>query len=98
MIDRIISVKLKERSYSYRATFEVDEDGRYVAECPAIEGCYTEGRTLDEAVEMMRDALKLSIESRLLLGEDVPEVEYKRHRPTSMVLGEFSIRFTTASS
>ena len=73
MIERIISVKVEGKSYSYRATFEVDEDGRYVAECPAIEGCYTEGRTIDEAVEMMKDALILSIESRLEIGEAVSE-------------------------
>lgn len=78
---KLLSVKVNGETYTYRVVFEIDEDGRYVAECPAIEGCYTEGRTLDEAVEMMKDALQLSIESRILLGEDVPEVEYERKRP-----------------
>ena len=95
---KLLSVEIGNRRYTYRAVFQRDEDDRIVVECPALEGCYTEGRTLDEAIEMIKDALKLSIESRLLLGEDVPEVEYKRHRPARMVLGELSFRFTTASS
>jgi antitoxin HicB len=72
MISRIISVKVDNKSYKYRVTFEPDEDGRIVADCPAIEGCFTEGLTLDEAIEMIKDAMVLSIESRIEVGELVP--------------------------
>ena len=63
MLERLISVVVNGDTYKYRVTFEPDEDGRIVADCPAIKGCYTGGRTLEEAIEMMKDALIVSIES-----------------------------------
>jgi predicted RNase H-like HicB family nuclease len=72
MTEKLISVVVNGRRYKYRVTFEPDEDGQIVADCPAIDGCYTGGRTLEEAIEMIKDALKLSIESRIEVGELVP--------------------------
>jgi len=95
MIARLISVKVNGRTYKYRVTFEPDEDGRIVADCPAIKGCYTEGRTLEEAIEMMKDALEVSIESLIEVGDIIPEVEYQRTRPKRMIFGrrENSFRY-----
>ena len=64
-----MSVKVRGKTYKYEVIFESDENGRFVADCPAIEGCYTEGLTLDEAVEMMKDALRVSIESLIETDE-----------------------------
>ena len=33
---------------------EKDEDGFYVVECPVFSGCYTQGKTLDEALKWIR--------------------------------------------
>ena len=38
-------------------TLENDEDGWYVAECPAIPGCVSQGRTEKEALANIRDAI-----------------------------------------
>jgi predicted RNase H-like HicB family nuclease len=35
--------------YEFTVVVERDEDGRYVAICPALQGCYTEGETEEEA-------------------------------------------------
>jgi len=95
MIERLISVDVNGRTYKYRVTFEPDEDGRIVADCPAIEGCFTEGLTLNEAIEMVKDAMILSIESRIELGEPIPEVEYKKksYRPKRMRIGNRRIDY-----
>ena len=69
---KLISVKVGGKKYTYRAVFERDEDGRIVVECPALEGCYTEGQTIEEAVEMIEDALQLTIESYLEEGDELP--------------------------
>lgn len=61
------------KNYRYTVVLERDEDGRYIAICPALQGCYTEGRTKKEALEMIRDAIHLHIESRLERGEPLPE-------------------------
>ena len=34
------------------------EDGQWVAECPSLPGCITQGRTREEAIENARDAIQ----------------------------------------
>ncbi len=75
---RLISVVVDARRYTYRAVFERDEDGRIVVECPALEGCFTEGETVEEAFEMMKDALQVTVESYIEDGDELPQVEYER--------------------
>ncbi len=41
-----------------------DEEGWYVAECPAIPGCVSQGRTLDEALENIHEAAELCMQVR----------------------------------
>jgi predicted RNase H-like HicB family nuclease len=43
---------------NFRVTIEPDEDGIYVAECPALPGCVSEGRTRDEAIANIQTAIK----------------------------------------
>jgi len=43
---------------------EKDEDGFYVAECPVFEGCYSQGRTLDEALKNIRKVIHLVLEEK----------------------------------
>ena len=40
------------------------EDGWYIAECPALPGCVSQGRTLKEALKNIREAIELSLETR----------------------------------
>jgi predicted RNase H-like HicB family nuclease len=35
--------------YEFTVVIDQDEDGRFVAICPALQGCYTEGETEEEA-------------------------------------------------
>ena len=43
---------------------EKDEDGFYVVECPLLEGCYSQGKTLDEALKNIREVIKLILEEK----------------------------------
>jgi len=45
-----------------------DEDGVWIAECPSIPGCVTQGQTKDEALENIKEAMKLCLEVRAELG------------------------------
>jgi len=49
-------------------TLERDETGMVVAECPAIPGCVSQGRTEDEAVENVREAIQACLEARAANG------------------------------
>jgi predicted RNase H-like HicB family nuclease len=51
---------------------ESDEDGYFVS-CPALQGCYSQGETCEEALENIRDAVWLHLEDRLANGEEIPE-------------------------
>ena len=63
----------------FLVTLERDEQDWIVAECPALPGCVTQGRTADEALRNIREAIELSLETRrahgLPLAIDVVEVE-----------------------
>jgi len=41
------------------------EEGRYCAEVPDLPGCFTEGDTLDELTENVREAISLYLEDHL---------------------------------
>jgi predicted RNase H-like HicB family nuclease len=53
------------------AIVEKDRVG-YVASCPQLQGCYTQGRTYEEVVRNIRDAIRLHLEDRLASGESLP--------------------------
>ncbi|PKN00011.1 MAG: type II toxin-antitoxin system HicB family antitoxin [Elusimicrobia bacterium HGW-Elusimicrobia-2] len=40
---------------------EKDEDGWFVATCPSLQGCVSQGRTEKEAVKNIREAIKLHL-------------------------------------
>ena len=46
------------------------DDDWYVAECPSLPGCVSQGRTQQEAIENIREAIELSLEVRA--EESVP--------------------------
>jgi antitoxin HicB len=41
----------------FRIIIEADEDGVFVAECPSLPGCISQGATRPEAVENIKDAI-----------------------------------------
>ncbi|WP_321418550.1 type II toxin-antitoxin system HicB family antitoxin [uncultured Methanomethylovorans sp.] len=46
------------KKYTLPVVIEKDED-RYFAMCPALEGCYSQGDTYEEALENIKDAIRL---------------------------------------
>jgi predicted RNase H-like HicB family nuclease len=49
-------------------TLERDETGTIVAECPAIPGCVSQGKTEDEALAGIREAIQVCLEARAANG------------------------------
>jgi len=43
---------------------ERDEDGYYVGEVPQLQACYSQGRTLDELMENIKEVIELCLEER----------------------------------
>jgi len=64
-------MKNMNTKYAYPAIFIKEETG-YFVEFPDIQPCYTEGKTLEEAVIMAKDVLESCIELILEKGEKLP--------------------------
>lgn len=61
--------------FKFTIIVQPDEEGNFVAICPALQGCYTEGESPEEALDLIQDAIRLHLEDRLERGEHIyPEV------------------------
>lgn len=49
------------------------EDGYIVAECPSLPGCISQGRTREEALENIKDAIHGILKVRRKMGLPIPE-------------------------
>ncbi len=56
----------------YRIILEQDEGGIYVAECPSLPGCISQGKTRTEALSNVKDAIKGYLESLKKHNEPIP--------------------------
>ncbi|HOZ49403.1 MAG TPA: type II toxin-antitoxin system HicB family antitoxin [Candidatus Hydrogenedentes bacterium] len=59
------------KQHQFTVVYERDEEGRVLAICPALQGCYTEGETEEEARASIREAIHAHIQSRLARGESI---------------------------
>lgn len=69
-------VKAALKSYllamKFRVVIEPDEDGVFIAECPVLPGCISQGTTREEALANIQDAIQGYIQSLKKHGEPVP--------------------------
>jgi predicted RNase H-like HicB family nuclease len=56
----------------YRVLIQPDEDGVYVAECPSLPGCVSQGETREEAVANIQEAIEGYLESLKAHGDPIP--------------------------
>ena len=64
------------KSYIFKVVIEPDkfEDGRpaWHASCPALKGCHTWGRSTEEALANIREAIDLYVQDLVDAGEPIP--------------------------
>lgn len=56
----------------YRIIIEQDEDGIFIAECPSLPGCISQGKTRQESIINIQDAIQGYIESLKKHDEPIP--------------------------
>lgn len=56
----------------YRVLIEQDEDGAFVAECPSLPGCVSQGKTREEALANIQDAIQGYLESLKKHDDPIP--------------------------
>lgn len=71
------------REYQYTIILHPDEEGGYTVTVPSLPGCVTQGETIEEAIAMAKDAIRLFVETLLSEGESVPE---EREHPQAIIV------------
>ncbi len=59
--------------YKYKIFYENGLDGNIIAECLAFESCRTQGKTIEEARERIKEVISLCIEESLEENKSIPE-------------------------
>ena len=49
---------MKKKIYNFTVLIEQDEDGWYVAKVPDLQGCATQGKTVEQAMERVKEAIQ----------------------------------------
>ena len=63
---------IREKSLRYRVLITEDEGGHFVAECPSLPGCISQGETRELALENIQDAIRGYLESLKKHGDPIP--------------------------
>lgn len=56
----------------FRVVIEQDEDGKFVAHCPALAGCWSQGDTREQAKRNIADAIEGYLVSLKKHGDPIP--------------------------
>lgn len=59
---RLDGIELSMKTLHVPVIIETDEDGVFIISCPQFKGCHTYGRTIDEALDRIREAIGLCLE------------------------------------
>jgi predicted RNase H-like HicB family nuclease len=62
-----------KRKHVFQIIVEQDEAGYYVAECPALRACYTQGKTCEEVIEDIKDVIALCLEDLKAHRKTIPK-------------------------
>lgn len=62
---------MKQRTY--RILLTPEDEGGFSVSVPALPGCFTQGETVEEAIEMAKEAISVYIESLEEDGEPIPD-------------------------
>jgi antitoxin HicB len=64
----------------FKVLLEPDETGGYVVTCPSLQGCYSQGETIEEALTNIREAIQLCLDDLRDRGEPLPD-------PSNVLIG-----------
>lgn len=72
----IVKIK-KGKKMKFRIIIDQDEDGYFVAECPNLPGCISQGKTLQEVKANIKEAIEGYLESLKKHDEPIPPSIYE---------------------
>ncbi len=63
---------IRMKALRYKIQIRPETDGTYTVIVPALPGCLTFGDSIEEAIEMAKEAIELYIESLVARGKEIP--------------------------
>ena len=60
---------MQRKIYNFTVVIEQDKEGWYVAKVPDLQGCATQGRTIKQALERVKEAITVCLEAEKELPE-----------------------------
>jgi predicted RNase H-like HicB family nuclease len=71
---RIIKQEISmKRKHVFQVILEQDEAGYYVAECPGLKACYTQGKTYEQVMANIKDVIALCLADLKTKRKSVPK-------------------------
>lgn len=68
------------KTLDFKVVLEPDPGGGYVVSCPTLPGCYSQGDSIEDALQNIREAIQLCIEDMKAHNEPLPD-------PTNTLVG-----------
>lgn len=73
---KMLNEDKKMETLNYRILLRKEPEGGYTVIVPSLPGCITYGNTIEEGIEMAKEAIELYIESLIAHGEEIPTEEH----------------------
>jgi antitoxin HicB len=64
---------IKMKTNTFIVLLEPDIEGKYQVSCPSLEGCQSQGNTIDEAITKIKDVIELYLEDIRERNEKIPD-------------------------
>ncbi|MFA4820228.1 MAG: type II toxin-antitoxin system HicB family antitoxin [Candidatus Aenigmatarchaeota archaeon] len=55
---------MKKKIYNFTVVIEKGEDGYFIAEVTGLKGCYTQGKTAEEAMKNIKEVIEMCLEEQ----------------------------------
>ena len=76
-------LSIKNNMVEFNVILEKDEDGWYVASVPEIQGCHTQGKSLEEAIKTAKETGNVTIKTGKY---GTPQIHYKGSNGITVVV------------
>lgn len=64
---------MTKQKHTFQVIVEQDEAGFFVAECPALRACYTQGKTYEEVMANIKDVIAMCLEDLKARKKQIPK-------------------------
>lgn len=71
---------MKKNIHDFKVIIEPEETGGFVVSCPSLQGCYSQGDAIEEALKNIKEAILLCLEDLESTGEKI-------HDPSKSLIG-----------